>query len=161
MNTDNSSRRSLGLSLIIAFLASLAMAEEPPAFMLMVEGEPQKAMAVQRKRAAEVSDKRSSKFRILPGISNPAYVSLEAVGAKDFFLRHANGIIHLHEKPKNNPVFNDDATWIITRLPGNKVRFESTNYRGEFMTALKDGRLIKMRDAPLTQSTFILKPAAS
>ena len=36
---------------------------------------------------------------------------------------------------------------LITRLPDKKVCFESTNYRGEFMTALKDGRLVKMRDA--------------
>jgi hypothetical protein len=143
----------------IALLATacLLAAATPELVDIVLESNPQQAIAVQRNKAAEISAKKASKFKIVPGLTSSSLVSLEPMGAKGFFLRHQNSVLFLHERPKQNGLFDADASFKMIDLGADKVRFEPSNYSGMFITAKEDGSLITMSNPPIDKSTFILK----
>lgn len=134
-------------------------AAEPLTMEIHLVQEPSKALSADRGRALHVSEYRASKFRVVPGLSsrNTNSVSLELVGAKNFFLRHQEGIIKAHERPKKiNLLFEGDASWKIIKLAENRIRIESVNYPGDFITVREDGNVVKSRNPPLEKSTFMM-----
>ena len=143
----------------IALLATacLLVAATPELVDIVLESNPQQAIAVQRNKAAEISTKKASKFKVVPGLISSSLVSLQPVGATGFFLRHQNSVLFLHERPKQNGLFDADASFKMIKLEANKVRFEASNYPGMFITAKEDGYLITMSNPPLDRSTFILR----
>ena len=103
-------------------------------------------------------DKPATEFRIVPGLADPTAVSLEMMETKNFFIRHWRAIVWTHERPTvPEQLFDEDATWKMTRLGAGKARFESFNYPGTFLAIKEDGTLIQLRDAPLAQSIFLLE----
>lgn len=145
----------------IAFTtAGAVMSGEPATVDLHLASAPNKGLAADRGHAVEVSDYRASKFHLVPGLTylNDKAVSLELVGAKDFYLRHQNGIIKIHEHPKRlNLLFEQDASWKIIKLGNDKVRIESINYPGDFITVRDDGYVVKSRNPPWEKSTFLMR----
>ncbi len=114
-------------------------------------------LAAQRGKPVEHSASRASKFRLGPGFTNATMVSLELVGAKDHYLRHRGSVARAEEKPKLSAVFDADATWKMVPVEGGKVRFETSNYPGMFLTVREDGAVITARAAEASRSTFVLK----
>ncbi|HEX2623201.1 MAG TPA: family 43 glycosylhydrolase, partial [Phototrophicaceae bacterium] len=53
-----------------------------------------------------------SQFRIVPGLADPAAISIESANFPGFFLRHANNAIVLSPND-NSDTFKGDATWWI------------------------------------------------
>ncbi|MFA6271436.1 MAG: AbfB domain-containing protein [Candidatus Paceibacterota bacterium] len=147
------------LQTTLALLATTCFlpAATPELVEILLESIPQQGIAVQKDKAAEISSKRTSKFKILPGLTSSSLVSLEPLGSKGFFLRHQNSVLFLHERPKQNGLFDADASFKMIDLGSDKVRFEASNYPGMFITGKDDGSLITMSNPPLDKSTFILK----
>lgn len=134
---------------------------EPLTMELHPVKEPSKALSADRGRSVQVSEYRASKFRVVPGLSQSKAnsVSLELVGAKNFYLRHQEGILKAHERPKKiNLLFEGDASWKIIKLAENRIRIESANYPGDFITVREDGNVVKARNPPLEKSTFVMTP---
>ena len=103
-------------------------------------------------------DKPTTEFRIVPGLADPSAVSLEMMETKNFFVRHYRAVVWTHERPAEpEQLFDEDATWKMTRLGDGKARFESFNYPGTYLAVKEDGLLVQLRDAPLAQSIFLLK----
>jgi hypothetical protein len=148
----------LHLALAAFFLAAtFASAGEPEIVEIRQHSDPTKSLAAQRDKPLEVSSSRASKFRIVPGLSNPAFVSLELVGAKDHFVRHQKLILRVHERPQTSPPFDADATFKLIRLEGDKVRFEAVNKRNAFITLNESGGVVLVNNKAVEQSTFVLK----
>ena len=143
----------------IALLATacLLAAATPELVDIVLESNPQQGIAVQRNKAAEISTKRTSKFKVVPGLTSSSLVSLEPLGAKGFFLRHQNSVLFLHERPKQNGLFDADASFKLIDLGSGKVQFEASNYPGMFIAVKEDGSLITMSNPPVDKSTFILR----
>lgn len=138
-----------------------AGAAEPLIMEVHLANNLSKTFSADRGRSLQVSESRASKFRVVPGMAQSGTngVSLELVGAKNFFLRHQEGIIKIHEKPKKiNLLFEGDASWKIIKLSENRVRIESVNYPGDFITVREDGHVVKAKNPPLEKSTFVMMP---
>jgi len=112
---------------------------------------------VQRDKPAALSPEEASKIRILPGLKDSRFVSLQLDGAKGFYLRHQRGVLYLHKQPQLNTLFEEDASFKLVHLDGDKVRFESCNFPGTFITPRDDGSVVVIRDPLPAQSIFVLK----
>lgn len=112
-----------------------------------------------RGKDAKVNLKRASKFRMCRALSGtPGAISLELVGAKDFFVRHQSGVVKIHERPKNaDGIFFNDASWKLIDLGTGKVRFEATNFPGTYICVAPDGLVLQKTDQDGVQSTFTLE----
>jgi serine/threonine protein kinase len=124
---------------------------------ILLDGHQHKGIAVQPDKAAELSVTTVSKFVLVPGLSDRNLVSLQPVGAQGWFLRHEYFVFYLRERAKQGGTFDKDATFRIVHLNGNKVRFETSNYPGRFLSLGDDGTsLFAANDPPMDKSTFIL-----
>ena len=143
---------------LLTLVAAARLCAEPgKAVEIRLASNPASGLTAQRDKPVEFSPKRASKFRVLPGIANATCNSLELVGAKGYFLRHQNSVCFVRERPKLNAMFDEDATFKIINLDGGKVRFESTNYPGMYITVRDDGSVITSRNPDLLKSTFVYK----
>jgi hypothetical protein len=151
--------KSLIAALLIglSFAAHVVRADSPDQFEIQLASDPTATLAGSRDKALELTKKRASKFRLLPGITLSDGVMLELVGAKDHFVRHRNYVLWTHERPKRSGLFDADATFKKVIVDGDKVRFESSNYSGFFITARPDGGMLIERNPDRARSTFILK----
>ena len=104
-----------------------------------------------------ISPEHATKFRLQPGLKDQSLVSLEPFSHKGFYLRHQRGVLFLHERPNEDLLFEADATFKLVHLDGKKVRFESSNFPGTFITARDDGSVVVIRDPLPAQSIFVLK----
>lgn len=137
--------------------ASVVPAAEFEVVEIRLDTSPAQGLAAQRGKPVELSASRASEFRIVPGMTNPTFVSLELVGAKGHYIRHQGFIVHVQERPKLSPQFDADATFKLIRGAGDKVRFEAVNKGGMFITINEAGAVILAGDRPPERSTFVLK----
>jgi len=82
-----------------------------------------------RLSADPVSPTNDSRFRVVPGLADPAAVSFESVNFPGYYLRHYNYQLRLDRKDGSS-VFNQDATFY--KVPGladsSKSSFQSYNF---------------------------------
>lgn len=119
------------------------------------------SIAVTAKKGEEMPSLSSegTRFRIVPGLNhNSEAVSLELADAPGHFLRHQRGAIKLQGIPKDRKrMFEDDASWLMVELGDGKVRFESTNFRGFFISVIRNQRVVTLRNAAMNVSTFLIE----
>jgi hypothetical protein len=115
-------------------------------------------LVAKKGKTLELNPKRGSTFRIVPGLSDSKLVSLELAGNRDCYVRHQNGVLWLHERPKNNANFDRDATFTMIRPDGDHARFEQGNWKGTFITVRHDGMIVLSEDVSKEKSTFLLVP---
>lgn len=146
------------LTTATAFLAGFgALAAEPEVAEIRVANNNSQGLAAQREKPREVSSSRASKFRLVPGLSEPKLVSLELVGAKGHYVVHNRFVMHVLERSKLNPVFDASATFKMVTLPDGNIRFESANKPRAFITLDEKGAVILAGDRPPEKSNFVLK----
>jgi hypothetical protein len=157
-------KRPIVAVMVGLFFATLAMAEPtatpapPMVAEIRLDADPRKALEVRAGKEVKVSTSEATKFKVLPGLKDKSYVSLEAVGHTGFYLHHQKFVMYLHQRPKTtNVTFEGDVSFTVVHLEGEKVRFEPSTWRGYFITARGDGSVIIARDPSLEESTFILK----
>lgn len=143
-------------------LVMSATAEPPMIAEIRLADEPAKYLSGQanagQPKVLQMSAANARKFKIVPGLAFHDFVSLEAVGFSDFYVRHSRFVFYLWRRPRLvNPGFDHDTTFKMIRLEGDKVRFEATNYPDYFMTAQGDEAVVLLKDPPLDRSTFVLK----
>ena len=161
---DKSSARSsrmkhlFSAAIIALLVATTALSHAEREVEIKLASSP-KSVFAEKGKALELSAKRAScKFRIVAGIADATAVSLEHVGSKGYFVRHANFQLYLHERrDKLQRLFNSDATFRMISLEPDKVRFESFNYPGRFIAVRDDGIVILSKDPSPANSTFVLK----
>jgi len=148
-----------GLVLAAAVMADPTPSPPPPIVAeIRLNADPQKALEARAGKEVKVTTSEPSRFKILPGLKDRSYVSLEAVGHTGFYLHHQKFVMYLHQRPKTtNVTFEGDVSFKLVHLDGDKVRFEPSTWPGYFITARSDGSVIIARDPSLEESTFILK----
>jgi hypothetical protein len=146
-------------SLFLAWaLLTSARADVQVVAEIRLAADPTKAVwVVHRGNAAQISPTQVTKFRVLPGLADSSLVSFEAAEFPRFYLRHQKFTLFLHERQKLSPLFDDDATFKMIHLNGDKVRFEASKFPGKFITQKDDGFLVLSKDPSPAQSTFFLK----
>ena len=109
-------------------------------------------------RAVQVSSD-ADPIRMVCGLSNPNYVSLQSP-AGGSYLRHIKYILECQECPEElTPLFRSDATFKVIALEDGIVRFEAVNYPGFFLTlGAGRGHIGLKKDPPLPLSRFRLEP---
>lgn len=102
--------------------------------------------------------KQHTRFRIMPGLADPAMVTFEQDSGtgKNLILRHFAFKLKVDSLPDGDDVFNDDATFKIVRLPGDKVKFQSRNYPGKFICVDKEGCFVLTEVSDEASATFRL-----
>jgi hypothetical protein len=139
-------------------LLTSAAADLPVFAEIRLDADPTKAIwVVHRGKAAQISPTQATKFRVLPGLADSSLVSFEASEFPRFYLRHQKFALFLHERQKLSPLFDDDATFRMVHLNGDKVRFEASKFPGMFIIERDDGFLILSRDPSPAKSIFFLK----
>ena len=106
----------------------------------------------------ELNAQRGSIFRLVSGLHDAKQFSLELVGNRGCYVRHRNGILWLHERPKNNANFDSDATFTMIKSDENHSRFEQGNWRGTFIAVRDDGSIALSNSSAREKSTFLLVP---
>lgn len=153
---------------IVSFFFSLLLvwtlrAQQPEVVEIKLATNGGYSFYVQKGGQVEASPKKASKFRILPGIkvspfpSETRLVSLEHVGSKGHYLRHSWSKLVLHDRPKNDALFDADATFKMIPVGDGKVRFETINFPGMFITVLHDGMAVTAKNPAPDKSTYLLK----
>jgi serine/threonine protein kinase len=133
-------------------------AKEPPTLVLRLASDPSKTLGVSSAEQLKDNIQPTAAFKLVPGIADPNYVSLESVSAQKHYVRHRWATIYVNERPERTDlVYEADATWKMTQLGNGKARFEASNYPGTYLAVKGDGTVIQLRDAPLAQSIFLLK----
>jgi hypothetical protein len=140
-----------------AVAAQTASAPPPAVAEIRLDADSAKSLSAHPGKAVGISPEHATKFRLQPGLKDQSLVSLEPFGHKGFYLRHQRGVLFLHERPNEDLLFEADATFKLVHLDGNKVRFESCNFPGTFITARDDGSVVVIRDPLPAQSIFVLK----
>jgi hypothetical protein len=149
---------SMMAALLGWFLVACAVAEPPMIAEIRLEADPGKCLAGHPGKALEMTSTHVVKFKILPGLAYKDLVSLEAVGFTDFYVRHERFVFYLQRRPRQfNPGFDNDTTFKMIQVDGDKVRFEAINYPGQFITAKDDRAVVLAKDPTPARSTFILK----
>ena len=154
---DVSFTRSTSPPETAAVAAQTASAPSPKVAEIWLDADSAKVLSAHPGKAVGISQGPGTKFRLQPGLKDQSLVSLEPSGHKGFYLRHQRGVLFLHERPNEDLLFEADATFKLVHLDGNKVRFESSNFPGTFITVMDDGSVVVIRDPSPTQSTFVLK----
>lgn len=146
--------------------AAVAIAEPeaqlalPMVVQVKLSADPQKGLEVKPGKDVKLSSGEPSRLRLVPGLKDKSYVSIEAVGHSGWFLHHQKFVVYLHQKPKTtNGVWEGDVSFKLIHVDGDKVRFEPSTWPGYFITAKSDGSVNIIRNAPPEDSTFILKEA--
>lgn len=150
-----------GLGFATTAIADPALPPALPAVAQIIStADPQKGFEVKPGKDVKLSSAEPSRLRVLPGLKDKSYISLEAVGHTGWFLHHQKFVVYLHQHPKTtNGVWEGDVSFKLIHLDGDKVRFEPSTWPGFFITAKSDGSVIIARNPPLEESTFILKEA--
>jgi len=150
-----------GLVCVATAAADPAAITTPPAVaQIMLASAPQKGLEAKPGKDVKITTAEPSRFRVLPGLKDKSYVSLEAVGHTGFFLHHQKFVMFLHQKPKTtNVTWDGDVSFKLIHVDGDKVRFEPSTWPGYFIPARSDGSVIIARGASPEESTFILKQA--
>ncbi len=78
------------------------------------------------------------KFRLVPGLLGPDYVSIQAVDQPDHYLRHQNDQFKLHPLPQNDRLFQWDASFTLLHTAAGGVVFQLANYPDRDMTVTRD-----------------------
>lgn len=86
--------------------------------------------------------KQLTRFRIVPGLADPTMVSFEQETGKNLFLRHFDFKFQVAQLRDSDDLFNDDCTFKIVRLAGDKVKVQSKNYPGKYMCVDGEGKLV-------------------
>jgi hypothetical protein len=144
---------------LILFAAPILSAAELETAVIRLSSDPTKALAANRGKALEASTKRSTEFQIVPGLTNPSLVSLKMKTSARYYVRHQNFVLYLHEHEKGQEgtlLFEADATFKLLRSADGKVRFESSNYPGHFITVNGSGTVAIVANSAAEQSTFTL-----
>ena len=155
--------------LVFATVAATAIAADPAAAaapatpavaQIKLAADPQKGLEAKQNKEVKLTTAEPSRYRLVPGLKDKSFVSLEAVGHTGFFLRHQKFVMYLHQRPKTtNVTFEADSSFKLIHLDGDKVRFEPSTWPGYFITARPDGSVIIARDPAPEESTFVLKEA--
>jgi len=157
-------KRALAATMLGFLWATLAMAAPmatpaPPMVVeIRLDADPRKALEARTGKDVKVTTAEPTRFKVLPGLKDQSYVSLEAVGHTGCYLHHQKFVMYLHQRPRTtNVTFEGDVSFTLVHLDGEKVRFEPSTWHGYFITARSDGSVIIARDHSLEESTFILK----
>lgn len=153
--------------LAFAAVAASAAAADPAATpttpavaQIKLASDPQKGLEAKPGKNVQLTTAEPSRYRLVPGLKDKNFVSLEAVGHTGFFLRHQKFVVYLHQRPKTtNVTFEADSSFKLIHLDGDKVRFEPSTWPGYFITARPDGSVIIARNPAPEESTFVLKEA--
>ena len=97
--------------------------------------------------------------RLVPGLKNRKYVSLEIAGAPGTYLRHYGGVVYATPCRDGDGPFRDDATFKLILSPNGTYAFESLNLPTGLLTVLPSGTLIVSSDSDPLNTSFLLKPA--
>jgi hypothetical protein len=157
-------KRAIAAALAGFFLTKLAMADPtatpaPPMVVeIRLDADPRKALEARAGKEVKVTTAEATRFKVLPGLKDKSYASLEAVGHTGFYLHHQKFVMYLHQRPRTtNVTFEGDVSFKLVHLDGEKVRFEPSTWPGFFITARSDGSVIIARNPSPEESTFILK----
>jgi hypothetical protein len=107
-----------------------------------------------------VSGKNASRIRLVAGLSDPQFVSLEPVQSKGSYLRHHDWKLWVGPRPTDaldRRNFDTDATFKIVRLDGDSVRFEAAARPGDFIMVEMDGGFSMGHITDPTRATFRLE----
>jgi hypothetical protein len=87
-------------------------------------------------------DRQDATFRMVPGLADGNWVSLESVNYPGYYLRHQNFEFHL-QQASDDQLFREDATFrIVPGMAGaDYVTLESYNYPGHYIYWTDDWRL--------------------
>jgi hypothetical protein len=138
------------------FAASVLDAAEFETAVIRLANDSKTALTARRGKALEVSAKKATEFRIVPGLTNPSFVSIQLKGSDRFYVRHQNFVLHLQEYQKGSPLFEADATFKLLSSADGTVRFEASNFPGKFITVNASGTVAVMANSPIGQSTFTI-----
>jgi hypothetical protein len=91
---------------------------------------------------ATTLDRQDATFKMVPGLADSDWVSLESVNYPGHYLRHQNLEFHLHQG-SDDQLFKEDATFRI--VPGmasaDFVTLESYNHPGHYIYWTDDWKL--------------------
>jgi hypothetical protein len=108
------------------------------------------------KQGLVTSSKTGTRFRLIPGLADPAMVTFESTRWKGTYLRHEVWRIEAAERPDDvilQKGFDWQATFKIVKVNEDTVLIEAGNRAGEFITIEPEGRyaLATAKDDPLRQ----------
>jgi len=113
----------------------------PEKVQIVLDADP--ATGVNTRDAGSVKlGKQLTRFRIVPGLGDATMVSFEQETGKNLFLRHFDFKFQVSQLRDSDGLFNDDCTFKVIRLAGDKVKVQSKNYPGKYMCVDGEGKLV-------------------
>ncbi len=103
------------------------------------------------------------KFKVVPGLANPKYVSFESVGSPGLFLRHQECQMKLNPEEGHDGYFLNDATFIPVmsrKTPGGWM-FRALFPYWLWISVTRDNAIFVAPNPRFEDSTFVLSAAQS
>jgi len=156
-------RSLIGIIIVLFFLSPSMYSQENPVSLQSLDlngyfiGGPMGDMTLFKPQTEE--EKEFTTFRIVQGLANPVYVSIQAALSPNSYLRHQHWVVTLNERVGDG-LFDKDATF--KKVPGLSdpknagfASFEAINYPGNFIR-YKSNQIVL---APLEASESYKKDA--
>jgi hypothetical protein len=159
---------SLTFSFVFA-LGLMMCAVNAQTVTIHLASNPKEFVRVTKTGGVELTEQGTpTRFKMVEGLidsSNKQSVSFQLAGKRDHYLRHYQYQIFAHQRPKKDPLFDYDATFIAQQTTKNSpkirtVAFESANYP-KHLVDTKNRAILRISPSPDPESsTFVLRTSS-